>query len=354
MPALCDESEFRLTTADQVDEDALHAFLCDVYGESKAEFLRQHGNWWYRGAQNRLVITCGDRIAAYCGVIPTTSLIRGERVLAVWWVDLHVAPDFRGKGLQAILDREVRHLAGLKLGFPNELATGIHLKHGWGVREDLQSLILPLRPLRVKQVRTAKRVRGLVLRSVALVMTPWAKMVRDRMKQYEPVSAWKEVAPSEDLFSRVFERYKLLGISTTYRDADFVRWRFLDCPYRSELDFYFAGPSHCPTHFLITRTLDVDGHTVTRILDVFGDFENVLGLRDLLHLAVKGAVLRGACQVTALVSSKSLRSIYRSAGFIFGARSRFCWYGGSEDQIRGLREGVHWTLGDSDNDEPNT
>src|SRR5687768_4592624 len=101
-------STFRVGDASSLAASELDQFLRTVYKPEKSEFLRLHGAWWHRGNHNRLVVVEGDRIAAYCGVIPIKCLVRGEPYEAVWWVDLIVAPEFRGRGLQSILDAEVR------------------------------------------------------------------------------------------------------------------------------------------------------------------------------------------------------------------------------------------------------
>ena len=84
---------------------------------------------------------------------------------ALWWTDLVVAPEFRGRGLRTLMDREVRSRTDLMLGFPNLLAAGIHLRHGWGVRDDLRALLAPIVPARRPAGTRSRGGRGFRARS---------------------------------------------------------------------------------------------------------------------------------------------------------------------------------------------
>ncbi len=354
------ENSPRIVTAADVDGSALHAFLGRFYPPSKCEFLRAHGAWWHRGDENRWVLlldnqTCGERsrtIAGYCAVIPTRVLIEGQVTPAIWWVDLVIAPEFRGRGLQTLFDEKIRSMNVLKLGFPNPLAAKIHRKHGWGVRDDLRVMMLPLLPLGVKQIRAAAGARGIFLRAFASGITPWAARVRQRLKHYQPRTAHRLESPPPAALSAVFDRYKQADLTTTYRDADYFQWRFFAAPYRDELAFYLAGPKRAPRHFLIARHLKTDGIALTRILDIFGDFSDEDGIQDIIRLALRDAVLGGSSQVTILAAAPELRTLLRKQGFLLGNQARFCWIG-KFPHLMGLLGGrIHWTLADSDNDEP--
>lgn len=354
------ENSPRIATAADVDKSSLDAFLNRFYPPSKCEFLRQHGAWWHGGDENRWVLllddqTCGERsrtIAGYCAVIPTRVLIEGQVTPAIWWVDLVIAPEFRGRGLQTLFDEKIRSMDMLKLGFPNPLAARIHRQHGWGVRDDLRVMMLPLQPLHIKQVSTAVGARGFFLRAFASGITPWAARVSLRLKHYQPRTARRLENPPASALSAVFDRYKQADLTTTYRDADYFQSRFFAAPYRDELAFYLAGPGHAPRHYLVARHLKTDGIALTRILDIFGDFSDEDGIKDIIRLALKDAVLGGSSQVTILAAVPELRTLLRKQGFLLGNRASFCWIGNSRDRMSLLRGQSHWTLADSDNDEP--
>lgn len=344
----------------EIDTQELHIFLSRFYPRAKCDFLRAHGDWWHGGSQNRWVLLVEDRthgersrtIAGYCAVIPTQVLFHTEILPAIWWVDLVIAPEFRGLGLQSLFDEKIRQMDGLKLGIPNPLAAKIHTKHGWGVRDDLQVQLLPLIPLAVNQVRITTGLRGWFLRLSASILTPFSGIIRRWLSCYQPQTAHPLVDPSPEILSGVFSRFKPTDLSTTVRDAIYFRRRFLDAPYRDELSFYVAGAEAMPTHYLITRHLKRDGLLVTRILDIFGDFSDEKGLKDIILLALRDAVLKDSSQVTILTTLPQLKTFFFRLGFFLKSQGHFCWLSPSQHLMSLPWGQIHWTLADSDNDAP--
>ncbi len=166
-----------ILTASDVQESELDGFLQRFYGSARANFLRTSGNWRHHSARNRWVVRERDEIAGYCAVIPVTVLVAGRPRNAIWWVDLIVAPEYRGRGLQTLFDQEILGQSSLKLGFPNALAARIHRRHGWGVREDLRSLLLPLRPKEIRALR-----QNAIGRVTANLLQPVSALLRRRYR----------------------------------------------------------------------------------------------------------------------------------------------------------------------------
>jgi GNAT superfamily N-acetyltransferase len=342
-----------ILTADEVAPEALAAFLAKVYKLSKATFLAEHGAWWYHGNENRWLMQDDGEIVAYCAIIPTRALLGGSVEESLWWVDLIVLPEHRGKGLQHILDQRVRDACDLKLGFPNQLAAKIHLKHGWGVRDDLRWMVAPLMPHKLKRVQSGEGAKGLVLRIGAGLVRPIAALWRMALASYRPKNSREVTSPDAQTLSNVFMRHNAnTPITTTYRNADFIQWRYLDAAYRGELQIYTAGPIDAPTHVLITRTFEASHARITRVLDVFGDFDDAAGLRDVLRLALRDAVKAGSAELVAIASEPHVIVVLRSAGCILSVGGLFCWHSPSAAKMETLaRSTCHWTFADSDNDE---
>lgn len=342
-------SEPRLLSVAQVDRDALHRFLERFFGPVKAEFLHRHGDWWHRGQENRTVLEVDGEIAGYNAVIPTRCQVAGRTVDAVWWMDLVIAPEFRGRRLQSLLDEDVRSRAPLLLGFPNELAARIHRKHGWGVREDLRTLLLPLDPRALGAVRRARGARGALLRTAAAALVPATALWRRRLGIRRPGKAWQLAEPS----ARTLGAVAALGPRGTVswsRSEEDLAWRYLDCPYREELRFLFAGEASRPRLALVLRRRPTGA---VRLLDVFGDLEDGAALDDLLKLAVASSAGTGATQMVALAAAPPLAAALRRRGFVLSSTARFCWWSGDGAIMEAIARGpFHWCLGDSDNDEP--
>jgi len=184
----------------------------------------------------------------------------------------------------------------------------------------------------------------------ANLLGPLAWGARRYYRQYKPGNARRIPEPKAIDLARIFSRFIPADLTTSLRDEGHFRWRYLEAPYRPELKFYTAGPENSPTHYLIARRTQAHGQTVTRILDVFGDFKDFTGLQDVISLAVQDAVSAGSNQVTVLVSTPRLVQVFKKSGFLISSGSRFCWNSTNPSLMASLAEDVYWTLGDSDND----
>jgi hypothetical protein len=170
------------------------------------------------------------------------------------------------------------------------------------------------------------------------------------LERYEPASAQILEEPEAESLAAIFLRHRE-GWITTNRSADFIRWRYLESPHRSQYTFFIGGSGLTPSLAAVSRTLTRHGVTVTRILDIFGDLEDRKGLSDILRLVAREAVKRGASQVTAIASDPTLMSILRANGFFVSVRFPFCWFSRDPEVVRIIGESrCHWVLADSDND----
>lgn len=343
----------RILTASEVDSRLLESFLSRFYSPAKASFLNKHGDWWYRGAQNRWVILEGSEIAGYCGVIPGRLVSSGETIDTVWWVDLVIAPEFRGRGLQRDLDERVKSRTGLIVGFPNALAAEIHRRHGWGVHEDLRTLLMPLKPGEVGAVRRLKGTRGRAMRIAAMAMGPVATLFRRRLERWNPPATLRTDRPSPFDLEEICARPSSVEGYTTYRDKEYLQWRFFDAPYADDLSFFRSGEEDGPRVMAITRTRQVGDTKVVRVLDLFGAIGDRPAVKQVILAIGREAVRQGAVQVTAMASNRQFQDALRSLGFIAGTASRFCWWSSDSSWMPRLdRDDNYWVMADSDNDEP--
>jgi hypothetical protein len=169
------------------------------------------------------------------------------------------------------------------------------------------------------------------------------------LERYEPVSAQILGEPEAESLAAIFFRHRE-GWITTNRSADFIRWRYLESPHRSQYTFFIGGSGSTPSLAAVSRTLTLRGVTVTRILDIFGDLEDQKGVSDIVRLVAREAVKQGASQVRAVASDPTLVSTLRVNGF-FANRFRFRWSSQDPEIMRivGVNR-CHWVLADSDND----
>lgn len=342
--------------APEVDPGHLAGFLRSSFGERRGGFLASYGDWWYRDGDRQRVVLDGDQIVAYSASIPTSCLVAGEEVPAAWWLDLIVAPEQRGRGIQSLIDNELRDGPDrLLFGFPNKIAAQIHAKHGWGISERSRVYLLPLIATELQPLQGLSPGKKAGFMSAgAKAASPLTSLLARRAARFRPRDARRvEMSQAEaDRWSKTFARFASPELVTTFRNADHLKRRYLSGPYRDEISFYTAGRTDEPSHCLILRIRRAV--TVSaRVLDVFGDLSDRAGLRDVIGLAVREATEAGAAQVTAMASSRRLSSMLLARNFLLSRRMRFCWYSKDPGLTALVAQGdMHWTLGDSDNDGP--
>jgi GNAT superfamily N-acetyltransferase len=347
------ETETRIVGPASVDKVELSRFLDEAFGPVKSRFLMEHGDWWHRGPGGRLIATCDGVIAGYRGFMPTMILVKGKEVPAIWAIDLYVTPRFRGHGLQRMLDQRLTEEAPLRVSFPNATGAKIYVKQGYGLRDDLRVLHLPLYPRSIPTVQTARGRRKWAVRAGALGVSPLAAAYRAHARRYRPTRTEVVTSPDEGVLEDLFRRHAGRQSTTTLRSAEFLRWRYLEAPYREDLVFYQTTLRDRPTHYAIVRHLVSGDSAKARVLDVFGNPEDTEGFVDLMRTVTRDAAVRGCAHVLVLGSSAGVASAARSAGFRVSTGLRFRW---SADDPAIHQEfnlaKPYWTLGDGEMDSP--
>ncbi len=344
--------EFEIQTLTTADRELVNQFLQMFFGKAKGTWLGEYGDWWHRGGENRhAVIQSSDgAVAAYFATTPTEVSIAGQSVTTLWWIDLMVSQAFRRRGLQTLMDDNVRLRPGLKLGFPNQFHSTILEKHGWHIRK-FHNHLLPLRPSGIRSVNSAKGNRGRVLKLAAKASEPGAWAWRRRLLSVRPKNVSRLLNPTSAQLVEIYHAFPLNNGVTTVRSAEFLQWRYLSAPYREQLRFYVAGSPNQPTHYLVSRDVDFRGLPATRILDLYGDFSDVDSVKAILTLAVQDAIRGQSNQVTLMNDMPHLQTTLRRLGFLFKMPVYFCSHATDVTMAQMVQSlPCYWTIGDSDND----
>jgi len=356
------ETSIRIIEAAQADASELLAFFDEAFGPVKAHFLMDHGDWWHRGPGNRFVAICDGAIAGYRGIIPTVCLFGAKELPAVWGVDLFVLPRFRGLGLQRLLDQCLLEASNLIMSFPGDLGAKIYAKQGYSLREDLQGLSISLAPEPLAKTspglgglvkHVVARGRALGFRGVARQAVRRGRGISFRAQtvHYRPRRTESIDSPDPEVLENLFRRHVTSDLATTLRSAEYLRWRYLAAPYRSELAFYLSDSHGQATHCAIVRF--PRSAPEARILDVFGDLADEEGLTDLVRTILRDATNREVDHVFVQASLPALARSLQGAGFTPDYLRRFRWFSHIpevHDRLSTIQ--LHWVLGDSDSDPP--
>jgi hypothetical protein len=348
-------TEVAIVSVAHQDQTEIDRFLSQVYKREKAEFLRLNRQWWYKGGDYQFVgITPHGQVVAHSAIVPFTVRLAGKAVSALWWVDLVVLPEFRGRGIQTELDNRVRAAGDLKFAWPaRELSAKMFQRHGWELRENSFFLSLPLKLSVLNFVRVRGGLKGKLLRAAVSLTNPLAALLRLYLSRYKSKQAYKLHNPDPNQLAAVYTKFNSQqDWVMTDRSLDYLRWRFLQSPYFDQYQFYGLGEDGELRLVLITRTLMVNGIKTTRLLDVFGDLDDGNGLCDLLRFAIGEAAQKGVDEIVAIASYPNLVSTLHHVGLKFSRKLLFCWHTDDAEKDRLIDQSVsHWTFADSDCDQ---
>jgi hypothetical protein len=241
----------------------------------------------------------------------------------------------------------------IKLAFATDRVAQIHQKHDWIIGDvPMHNMALPLQPVKLKQQFFGAGIKGQLVRLKAMTMALPTMQKRKQLTSYQPQSTFMFDAIDVDVLAQTFLTYNVKDeFITTFRDADYIRWRYVDVPYHAQLKFYGTGTPQSPDLILVVRDAEFSGGMETRILDIWGNLDDEQGLGDILQTAVRDAVQRDVLRVLTLSSLPELTQILNTIGFSPALERPICWYTTSEDYLYGFsRARHHWSLTDSDND----
>lgn len=345
------EDILKIVTVEETENEHSTRFQTGHFSVRHYNFFRDHGLPFHRSIKHRLVVNNkSDQIVGTSALIPTVIWILNREVPALFWVEVYVKPEWRFKGVQRLMDQNMRQKTGLKIIFSNKLASQIYQKHGWSIREDFSLMLLPLIPLNIPHLGGESGVKSLGLQCIAHLLRPFSWLFRQIFRNYKPISAHILYEPNAEFLASIFMQYRD-GWVTTNRTADFIRWRYLESPHRSQYTFFIAGAGSLPSLVLVSRTLIHRGEIVTRILDIFGNLRDQKNLSDILRLSIRDAINRGASQITILASNPILKSVLRINGFLMSMPSHFCWLCQNSEVMQTVGNcPCHWVLADSNKD----
>ena len=211
-----------------------------------------------------------DHLAGQYVVIPMRFKAFNQTVNGILSLNTLTRQIYTGQGIFTELAKTVyqdcaEQGSDFCYGFPNPNSyPGFMKKLGF---TDLGSVPLLLRPLNIKAL--VKQRFGSLLGSLALPFQPFYK-VRDRSEDdYEVYSLTPfNLSEVNAFWARTQDKYPIMGI----RDADFIRWRYFENPYRDYQLYAIRKKNGCELNgYIVGRCTEVEGISSGMIVDFLVD-----------------------------------------------------------------------------------
>lgn len=347
--------EFRVVAMSEVDPDKLNQFFMNTFHQAKAEFLVKHGHWWrkFNGDAPVLVRESDGEVIAYSSFIGVTVLYKGKARPMVWWHDMFVLKEYRGQRLQTRLNDRAKEQKIL-LGFPNEIGAKVYARDGWGVSKGIGvRLTLPFTPMVYKQISHNTTTKGQIARTVATVIAPlWKALKHLQYQGYRPAKMVEVKQVDKHKLAEIFRKYQVDDETLmTYRDEDYIQWRFFDAPYAGDFRYYIADSGNNGQVAVVTRSRLHHDLKTLRILDIFGQVGNMELMEDAIRTVLAQACKDGVDKVDIITTRPDIADLCRRLGFGIRDGVAFCWFSVDSTEHAEIGEMPdYWTFADYDFD----
>ena len=313
----------RPLTESEADGRAQVRFLAEACPDNPGARDPLRSAWLYRDHPARVgplplwVLDDGERILGQLGAIPVTVKLGAKSCAAAWCVDFVVAPEFRNRGVAALLLREVAtHFDLLMALGTTELSSTLFRKAGWA---DLGTVPHFVRLLDARAV-----LARLLPKPLAAVLAPAATaLLRARPRGKRPARAGVVVSPlerfgpeCEDLWGRVAPKYACL----VRRDPAYLSWKYVVQPRMRYTAFRADAGRRLRGYAVVRMTLDA--FTLYGVIaDLLADPEDADTLDALLGAALVHLRRAGASFARCYAAEPRVQAALARAGFVGRASS---------------------------------
>jgi GNAT superfamily N-acetyltransferase len=225
------------------------------------------------GPAYELITKKGSTVTGYCAAIPMRHKIGPDIAKGSLGVNVMTHPEYRGRGIYVILQREVDSLCGkdhiqFNFGFSNEYSHRNCLRRlGYQEIGRFPLWMLPFDLNRIVAFRTPKQ--GLLMRAAAFAANPFWRLAsallalrrKDRSMKIETTAA----IPEE--FDGFWQKVQADQTNILVRDRAYLEWRFIRHPTRTYKVFMARSKGEL-RGYLIARMTNIEGIPCGVLVDI--------------------------------------------------------------------------------------
>ena len=225
-------SKHKITKISDVQQPLLLEFYKRVYF-NRYKNLINNWRWWYRSdlSQNEtLILSLEEKIIGQAGLQPVKLIINGKEILADWFLDFAILPEFRGKGFGKILTKKLMETCPNLITFCNHKTLKIVRKLGWQSNSAISRLARPINPLKFIPVIKNFNFGDQIFRKLIKKKFTF----KDRIEPREIINNYIHLRESFNKRNINIDK----NFPFILRDEEWLNWRLLECPYKKDLYFF--------------------------------------------------------------------------------------------------------------------
>ncbi len=221
---------YKIKKISEINIDNLHQFYALAF-PSRYKTLSKYWKWCYKiGSSNfePLVLEHNSKIIGMAGLIPENLFFQGKVKEAIWFTDFHILKDYRNKGFGSILTKEWMKICPIQITYCNEESLKIFKKHNWKNNNKTYRKISPVNFLKLIPILKKVNIdlKSSIFKKYFIKNVKDSKLIEPRVIEHKNII---EYCKLEEENKKKNELFSIL------RDEKWFKWRFIDCPYSSEI-----------------------------------------------------------------------------------------------------------------------
>ena len=217
--------DYKIKKISEVNEEELSQFYRFAF-PSRYKILSNHWKWYYKFGLTEnepIILEYNSKIIGMAGLIPENLSLKGRVYQATWFTDFYIIKEYRNKGFGKILTEEWMKICPIQITYCNEQSLRIFKKFDWKYNNKFYRKITPT------------NIFNLI---------PIIKKLNFNLKRYKVDKSIKfsNIKPNKIDGKNIIKYSKLeeknndvKNCFSILRDEDWFKWRFLDCPYSSDI-----------------------------------------------------------------------------------------------------------------------
>ncbi len=286
------ENNYSMRFVEETDLESLKQFFVKAYGEYAVFQNSGFLNWYFNQESHRnafmksciIAVNDKDEVVSHYGGLRYTLMLHNRPISMAWGVNAYTLPEWRKRGINSklVIEMARRHDILGTIGMSHDAASfyqglGFNMFH----KQRFCRYVLNM------DVKTFEVVKKMQQNS------DQAKKLFDVVPYNLSTSSWENentvIEIRKENFNALTVDFKYDVFATTYRDKNYLQWRFLDHPY---IDYQFIASvsQNKMGAYAVSRRerLNPTEHYATRIVDVYGHDNCLSGvIKEVLRRAKK-------------------------------------------------------------------
>lgn len=334
-------TDISVLSAYDIDVNLLLDFYSVVY---QGLPIRNIWKWIYRAKfhDNKipLVAVKGGRVIAHAGMIPFKVSINNKYYNASWFIDFAVLPDFQKYGVGTLLTKKWMEFSDIYVTFCNEKSIGVFKKYGWVESFETYLHRIFLRPF--NHPKLIKRIPYFPRELMNSIFCGILKLIYRGFLL--PSNGLRIQSLNEKSISEFMSGLKMPcdGV-IPIRDRDYVSWRLLDSPDKSNYYIISYGDMRG-----IIKIFKKEQPFYIDLLWV-SDPYNYSSMRNMISSVAIWGMDKGFTYLRYYVSERELAEYLRKYLKPIVNHPRFAFFSKNKELLEKLKKtNWHWSLIDSD------